>query len=158
MNPKKIKTPINPYSYVGIVYDKIKKENKFHENKEMPKKIISSFTVNEILSIVANHWGVEEYDIINETRKQERVDARYTFFAALKLKYDMNMGAIGQIVNNRHHTSVIHGLRAFHNRYHKIENFRRIADEVFAILGINYNGKKLTQSLERYESKNRKRP
>lgn len=158
MNPKKIKTPIPPYSYVGIMYDKIKKQNSFNEKIDKPKKVISQFTISEVLSIVANNWGVTEDDIIRNSRRQIHVDARFTFFAALKLKYEMDLGTIGEITNKRHHTSVIHGLRAFHNRYHAIDNFRRITDNIFCILGTDYGGKKLTHSLEPYESKKRKRP
>lgn len=153
----KIKKPISPYTYVGIMYDEIKKEINFNEKTGTKKKIISNFTIKEILSIVANQWGVTEDEIIGKTRKQTYVDARYTFFAALKLKYDMDLDTIGQHTNKRHHTTVIHGLRSFYNRYHGIDNFRRVSDNVFLILGMEYVGEKLTQSIEPFESKKRKR-
>jgi hypothetical protein len=154
MNPKKIKAPIPAYSFVGIMYDKVK-ANMGNENKQS-KKHANIITIREILYIVAQEWGVTEEDILFKSKKQIHVDARYTYFAALKLKYDMNLDMIGHAANKRHHTTVIHGLRCFYNRYHRIDSFRRIADNVFALLGLEYIGDKMTESLDKFENEKKR--
>jgi len=134
---------MHPYVYVGIHYKEIVKEPK----KVTPKLKKLRFTRAQILEIVANECEVTKEEIMSRSRRHTIVDARHLYFVALRLKFKLNLSAIGKLVNNRDHTTVIHGLKAFQDRYRLEEGYSERADRVFQQIYVNYDGRMLTNSI-----------
>jgi chromosomal replication initiator protein len=134
---------VHPYIFVGVHYQEIMET---YAKEVTPKKATKplKITQNEILQIVANECDVTVEDILSKSRKQNIVDARYICFAAFKLRCGLSLQDIGKIVANRDHTTVIHGLRSFHDRYTVEQHYKNTVDRVFEQIQIDYDGKKLT--------------
>jgi chromosomal replication initiation ATPase DnaA len=124
-------TKISPYSFPGIRFNDIP-NSMFKQHREKSFKDCEK----EILQIVAENCGVSVDDIISETRKKEVVDARHIYFASVKLKYRVSLKSIGETVGNRDHTTVIHGIRKFKERYETEELYQKLSDSIFERLGI----------------------
>lgn len=133
---------ISPYSYVGIVYDEIINNNK----KKKPKKIISEISKLQILEIISEECEVTVEQILSKTRKREVVDARYIYFAALKLKFNLSLENIGRMVGNRDHSTVMNGLTNFYNRFFLETNYKNMVNNIFIKIQVDYQGNKLTCS------------
>jgi len=131
---------ISPYCFPGLkeIPDFIKSNIPNLNQKKMNQK--------EILKIISEEFNVTVDDIISNSRKKETVNARYVYFAAMKLKYNKSLKDIGDSSVIRDHTTVIHGLKHFKYRYDNENNFKDIATKIFHILGIQYDGRKLTTS------------
>jgi chromosomal replication initiator protein len=132
-NPK-----ISPYTFPGIKSEFLPK-NLFIKQKKLNYKM----TQDSILEIVAEECGVSVDDILSTSRKRENVDARYIYFAAIKLKFRVTLKKMGEDIGNRDHTTVMHGLRMFNQRYVTEEGYKVISDRIMDKLGIEYDGRKV---------------
>jgi chromosomal replication initiation ATPase DnaA len=135
---------IHPYVFIGIHYNDIIKNH--NTSKKLKPSQSIKVTQVQILEIVAEECEVSVDDILSKSRRQPIVDARYLCFAALKLRYRLGLKDIGHIVDKRDHTTVIHGLRNFYNRFMYESIFRDKALRIFQKLEIDYRGEKLTES------------
>jgi chromosomal replication initiation ATPase DnaA len=104
-------------------------------------------THSEIINIVAEECEVSVSDILSKSRKQTIVDARYLCFAAIRLRHGLSLQDIGRLVSDRDHTTVIHGLKNFHNRYSTERRYRDMAKRVFEQIQIEYDGNELTSAI-----------
>lgn len=143
---RKKRRKIHPYVFVGIHYQEIMENAK---KLPAPKKSVNNFKVTQkqILDIVANECDITIGDLLSKSRKQNIVDARYICFAAIKLRCGLSLQDIGDIMDKRDHTTVIHGLRCFHNRYTTEKHYRDKADRVFEQIQIGYDGNQLTSAV-----------
>lgn len=129
---------VSPYSYVGIMYDDIMRQ----KDSAVEMRIVSDIAVHEVLRIVSEETGISEEDIISPCKRQEIVDARYIYFAALKHKFNLSLEKIGKMVGNRDHTTVINGLRRFEDRYKYEASYKRRANNVFVRINLQIDDTK----------------
>jgi chromosomal replication initiation ATPase DnaA len=134
-------TPPHPYVYIGVHYDEILKNTNKKERVSRPK-----ITKRQTLEIIANECDVTVESILSECRRHNIVDARYICFAALKLKYKLSLNSICKIAHRKDHTTIIHGLKTFRNRYIYEDNYRDTVKRIFELLYIQYDGEKLTMA------------
>jgi len=77
-----------------------------------PKKTLS---IKDVLSIVANYYGIEEKILYEKTRRKEIVKPRQIIMYILREDFNTSYPYIGQKLGGRDHTTVIHA-------YEKIKN------------------------------------
>lgn len=130
---------ISPYSFIGIFYKEI-----MQSNAGIKLKKSSKITKAQLASIISQECEVTEEQLMSKMRNASIVDARYIFFAALKLKFGYSLNIIGDVFNGVDHTTVMHGLKRFHERYHHQNSFRDKVVRVFEMADIDYDGEKLT--------------
>jgi chromosomal replication initiation ATPase DnaA len=132
------KSPIiSPYIYPGIRVDDLPKDI-----QEACIKKHCDTSQKKILKIVAHTFKVTEKEIISKSRKVVHVNARYLYYACIKLKYGLSSTIIGGHVD-RDHASVLHGFKEFANRYQLEFDYRNSCKQVFDTLSINYSRSKL---------------
>jgi chromosomal replication initiation ATPase DnaA len=127
---------ISPYVYPGVkrhLVDKIKYHFLFKPENSL-------LTKDEILEIVSVNTGVSVNDIVGHCRDGEMVMARYITFAMLRYKLDTSLVDIAKYLG-RDHTTIIHGLQSFVNRYKQEERYQVISNKVASVVGINIDEK-----------------
>lgn len=144
---KKMKEYISPYVFAGLKTT----EEKFLSQVMYERNRNKSTSHEEVLKVVSEEFGVTMEGIISKSRKKELVNARFAFFAALRIKMNINLTEIGKITSSRDHTSIIHGLQEFKNRYDTEDEFKKTVSRIFGMLNIKYNGEKLTESQYKYK-------
>lgn len=138
---------LNPYVFIGVNYQEIRKRYK-KDSRDKKTKHSFKITQNQIIDIVAKECDVTISEILSKSRKKEIVDARYLCFAAIKLRCGLSLEHIGNIMDNRDHTTVIYGLVSFHNRYKSEQHYKEKADRVFRIIQLDYDGSQLTTATD----------
>lgn len=113
---------ISPYVYPGIKNnEEYRKLRRFKRDK---------ITKEEILDIVAKNCCVSVTQILSRVRGREVIDARFIFVAVMKREFGHTLEHIGKILN-RDHTTIIHALEMFSDRYKQYDDYRDVADGVF---------------------------
>ena len=113
---------ISPYVYPGMKNtDEYKKLRRFKRDR---------ITKDEILDIVAKNCCVTASQILSRVRDREVIDARFIFVAVMKREFGHTLKHIGKILN-RDHTTIIHSLETFQDRYQQYDEYREVADGVF---------------------------
>ena len=113
---------ISPYVYPGM-----KNTDEYRKLKRFKRDRI---TKEEILSIVARNCCVNVSEIVSRIRKREVIDARFMFIAVLKTEFGHTLEHIGEFLG-RDHTTIIHALETFRDRYKQYEEYREVADGIF---------------------------
>jgi len=113
---------ISPYVYPGI------KNNEEYIKLRRFKR--DKITKEEILEIVAKNCFVTVPQILSRIRTREVIDARYIFAAVMRKEFNHNLTYIGNILD-RDHTTIIHALETFGDRYKRYDDYRDVADGVF---------------------------
>jgi chromosomal replication initiator protein len=99
---------ISPYVFPGIKKeDRPQTINKFKKNKITPI---------EILQIVGDYHSISVEDIIRKYNKREVSDARHMFCKIMKTEFKYSLESIGEILNGRDHTTIIHSINTFNDR------------------------------------------
>lgn len=78
---------------------------KIIKNNEKPKK---SASVDDVVGIVADFYGIEKEFIHQKTRRKEVVKPRQIVMYILREDFQMSFPTIGQRLGGRDHTTVIH--------------------------------------------------
>lgn len=113
---------ISPYVYPGMVNtEDYRKLRRFKRDK---------ITKEEILEIVAKNCCVSVPEILSRVRGREVIDARFIFVAVMKREFGHTLKHIGKILD-RDHTTIIHALEKFADRYKHYDEYREVADGVF---------------------------
>lgn len=113
---------ISPYVYPGVKnVEEYKKSKRFKRDR---------ITKEEILSIVAKNCCVTTSKILSRIREREVVDARHMYAAVLKFEFGHTYEHIGEILD-RDHTTIIHALETYRDRYKHYEDYRGVADGIF---------------------------
>ena len=68
-----------------------------------------------ILNAVAEEWGVTVAQIKSKSRKREYVEPRQIYCKLAKKFTGMPFAAIGQTLEGRDHTTVLHSIKTKHN-------------------------------------------
>jgi chromosomal replication initiator protein len=123
---------ISPYCFPGIKLDQNDKR-KFKSSVELSKYNMSK---EEILEIISQECDVSLSEILTRCRKKEVVNARFIFCAVMKKHFTYSLKRIGAIVH-RDHTSVIHALNEFNNRYKNEDIFKSTVNKIYNKIGID---------------------
>lgn len=88
------------------------------------KKISNNNTnYEDALSVIANMYSINVYDIIGSSRNSKYVLPRHIAMYILKTKYNLTYSKIGSILNGRDHTTIMNGCN-------KIESELKINEEL----------------------------
>lgn len=103
-----MKKRISPYVFPGIKRKYISKD--FNKSKR------SHISPIEILKIVAEHHFVTVEDVVRKNNKREVSEARHMYCAVLRNEFKYTFESIGDILNGRDHTTVIHSVNTVKDR------------------------------------------
>jgi len=122
---------VSPYVYPGLTIgqatkSQIKKNARYH--KLTLKK-------EEILEIISEECGVNVNDVMKKIRKSELVKVRHMYSAILRKYYGFSYPKIGEIMD-KDHTTIIHSVDAFKNRYKNEEDYRELTNKIYDRIGI----------------------
>ncbi len=103
---------------------------KIIKNNEKPKK---SASVDDIVSIVADFYGIEKESIHQKTRRKEVVKPRQVVMYILREDFQMSFPTIGQRLGGRDHTTVIHSCDKIKNDIKNNPSFSQEIDRIRTI-------------------------
>ena len=130
MSKKVIK--ISPYSYPGIKLSQKDRE----EFRNSQRSLRYRMSKDEILQIIADECMVSVGDIIDKTRKREVVNGRFIFCGIMKDYFGYSLKKIGEYVGDRDHTTIIHAVEKYHDRYENEDHFRNSVHIIYNKIGI----------------------
>lgn len=128
----KRKIVISPYVFPGLKLDQ-KDKRSLQSSLELVRKKISK---EEILDIISEEFGVRVSDIVNRSRKKETVNARFLFCGIMKRHFGHSLKSIGEMVDGRDHTSVIHAITECTYRMNHEDSYRECSNRVYKRIGI----------------------
>ena len=108
---------IHPYIYVGCV-----KHNKL--------MITPEIALNNIFTILNNVNGTTTKDIIGQSRKRHLVESRQMCFYILRKYYNLTFKRIGNLFDNRDHSTIIHGCDRHTDDYEYCYDYKKKFDYV----------------------------
>ena len=126
-------TSISPYIFPGL---KVTPQ----ERRRLKAKLnLFKFKLSkeEVMRIIGEECEVTPEQIIYRSRKKEIVNARFMFCGIMKLYFNYSLNSIGSMVDGRDHTSVIHAVTMFKDRYQHEDSFRDIVLNIYDKLGID---------------------
>ncbi len=123
---------ISPMVYPGLKLTQSERDKLNEKNRPLRYKI----SKETIMEIVAQECGVTIEDIINRSRKREKVDARHIFCAILKEHFGYKLEKIGQIVDGRDHTTIIHAVTTYKDRFKNEDAYKEKVLRIFNLIGI----------------------
>ena len=91
-----------------------------------------------ILKIIASEKKVNLEHILTKTRNSDIVEARFIYIKLVKQVYNMTKVSIGRELG-KDHTTIIHALKQFENRFKYEESFRHTTNKICVRLGIKLN-------------------
>ncbi len=94
--------------YLEEVFQKLNKGQKIiktREKKELPK------TMEEIVSAIADHYGLPLKDILGTSRSSQFMEARQVAMYCIKKYLKISLQQIGEYFSGRDHTSVLHATK-----------------------------------------------
>ena len=123
---------ISPYSYPGIKLSQKDRE----EFRNSQRSLRYRMSKDEILQIIADECMVSVGDIIDKTRKREVVNGRFIFCGIMKDYFGYSLKKIGEYVGDRDHTTIIHAVEKYHDRYENEDHFRNSVHIIYNKIGI----------------------
>lgn len=124
---------ISPYSFPGLKMAGISKETYPYLNYEK-----TLMTKQEIIDVVCKECNVTIEELASDCRKTEIVNGRKLLSGALKVKLNMTLVSIGEILGGRDHTTIRHQLLKFKDHYQYDECFRIRARLILSKLGVDF--------------------
>lgn len=125
-------TCVNPYVFPGLKLTQREREN-FKNNQRSLRYRISK---DEILEIIAEECCIKVSDIADRTRKREVINGRFIFCGIMKEHFGYSLKKIGEFVGGRDHTTVIHSIEKYHDRYQTEEHYRMMVNNIYNKIGI----------------------
>lgn len=125
-------TCVNPYVFPGLKLTQREREN-FKNNQRSLRYRISK---DEILEIIAEECCIKVSDIANKTRKREVINGRFIFCGIMKEHFGYSLKKIGEFVGGRDHTTVIHSIEKYNDRYQTEEHYRMMVNNIYNKIGI----------------------
>jgi chromosomal replication initiator protein len=123
---------ISPYSFPGLRLSQREKESFKNSQRSLRFRI----TKDEILQIIAYECSVSVTDIVTKTRKKEVVNGRFIFCGIMKEYFGYSLKKIGEFVGGRDHTTIIHSVEKYHDRYQNEEHYRFLVNNIYNKIGI----------------------
>lgn len=130
MSEKKV--TISPMVYPGLKFTSDEKKSFNEKNRPLRYRI----TKEEVMEVIAKECGVSTSDIVGRSRKREKVDARHIFCAILYQKFNYKLTKIGEIVDGRDHTTIIHAVSSYKDRFKNEDDYKDKVLRIFNTIGI----------------------
>jgi chromosomal replication initiation ATPase DnaA len=124
---------INPYSFPGLKMTGLSKEKYPYLTYEN-----YSVTRDEIIQLVCKECEVAVEDISSTCRKTEIVNCRKMLSAALKIKLNLSLVSIGELMGGRDHTTIRNLLLKFKDHCQYDDSFRQRARLILNKLGADF--------------------
>ena len=122
---------VSPYVYPGLTISPSTKS----EIKKNARYLKLTLKKEEILEIISEECGVNVNDVMKKIRKSELVKVRHLYSAILRKYYGFSYPKIGEIMG-KDHTTIIHSVDAFRNRYKNEEDYRELTNKIYNRIGI----------------------
>ncbi|MDD3112959.1 MAG: chromosomal replication initiator protein DnaA [Candidatus Izemoplasmatales bacterium] len=84
-------------------------------SKNISNKTLESSNFNNVLDIVSSYYNISTSDLLSKKRKKQYVFPRQVSMYILKELFDLTYKKIGQIFNNRDHSTVIYSIEQIAN-------------------------------------------
>ena len=124
---------ISPYSFPGLKMAGLSKDKYPYLSYE---KILMS--KQEIIDVVCKECDVTLEQLQSGCRKTEIVNGRKFLSAALKVKLNLTLVSIGELLGGRDHTTIRHQLLKFKDHCEFDESFRKRARMILNKLGSDF--------------------
>ncbi len=105
----------------GIVVSLLAHANVYNRDidLDLAKRIISKVvhcenkpvSIDEIIAVICNHFGVSTQDLYSKTRKSEVVQARQVAMYLAKQMTELSAAKIGTLIGNKDHATVLHACK-----------------------------------------------
>jgi chromosomal replication initiation ATPase DnaA len=125
---------ISPYSFPGLKMAGLSKERYPYLNY---KKTL--MTKEEIIEVICKEGNVTLEELSSGSRKSEIVNSRKLLSGVLKIKLNMTLVSIGQILGGRDHTTIRHQLLKFKDHCQYDDVFRLRARLILNKLGTDFH-------------------
>ena len=125
-------TRINPYVFPGLKLTQRERE----ELKNSQRSLRYRMSKDEILQIIAEECSIRVSDISDRTRKKEVVNGRFIFCGIMKEYFGYSLKKIGEFVGNRDHTTIMHSIETYKDRYQTEEYYRSIVNNIYNRIGL----------------------
>jgi chromosomal replication initiation ATPase DnaA len=124
---------ISPYSFPGLKMTGLSKEKYPYLTYEK-----YSVTRDEIVDLVCRECEVTVEQLTSVSRKTEIVNGRKILSAALKIKLNLSLVSIGEMLGGRDHTTIRNLLLKFKDHCQYDDSFRNRARLVLNRLGADF--------------------
>jgi chromosomal replication initiator protein len=124
---------INPYAFPGLKMTGLSKEKYPYITYEK-----YSVTRDEIVDLVCRECEVTVEQLTSVSRKTEIVNGRKILSAALKIKLNLSLVSIGEMLGGRDHTTIRNLLLKFKDHCQYDDSFRNRARLVLNRLGADF--------------------
>jgi chromosomal replication initiator protein len=125
-------TSISPYVFPGLKLD----EEDSRLLKSSFKHLKYKISKEDLLKIVADECGVTTSQIVSRIREREIVNGRFMYCAIMNMSFGYTLKKIGEIMDGRDHTTILHAVEAFKDRYRNEDTFRGSVNRIYRKLGI----------------------
>lgn len=90
----------------------------------------------DIIYTICNHLKLDIGAVLSLSRKRELVMCRQTCMHFIKTKTTLSLKAIGDILGNRDHSTIIYGIETFNDIFETDYKFRKIVFEIYKLLNV----------------------
>lgn len=66
---------------------------------------------HDILEAICHTWGISKNDLVSERRTADLIPPRHVAYALFKQLTRLSLPAVGRIMGNRNHTTILYGIR-----------------------------------------------
>jgi chromosomal replication initiator protein len=126
------KTFISPYVFPGLKLDGEDRRLVKSSFKHLKYKI----SKEDLLEMVAEECGVTTSQIVGRIREREIVNGRFMYCAIMNMSFGYTLERIGKLMDGRDHTTILHAVETFKDRYRNEEPFRITVNRIYEKLGI----------------------
>ena len=123
---------LSPYVFPGLKLTQKEREGLKNSQRSLRYKM----SKDEILEIIAEECSIKVSDISSKTRKTEVVNGRFIFCGVMKEYFGYSLKKIGEFVGGRDHTTIIHSIREYKNRYQNEEHYRHMVNNIYNKIGL----------------------
>jgi chromosomal replication initiator protein len=123
---------LSPYVFPGLKLTQKEREGLKNSQRSLRYKI----SKDEILEIIAEECSIKVSDIASKTRKTEVVNGRFIFCGVMKEYFGYSLKKIGEFVGGRDHTTIIHSIKEYKNRYQNEEHYRHMVNNIYNKIGL----------------------
>jgi len=124
---------LSSYVFPGLKLTQKERENLKNKQRSFRFRL----SKEEILEIIAEECSIKVSEIADKTRKREVVNGRFIFCGIMKEYFGYSLKKIGEFVGGRDHTTIIHSIEKYHDRYQNEENYRFLVNNIYNKIGIN---------------------
>ena len=123
---------LSPYVFPGLKLTQKERESLKNSQRSLRYKI----SKDEILEIIAEECSIRVSDILSRTRKTEVVNGRFIFCGVMKEYFGYSLKKIGEFIGKRDHSTIMHSIREYKNRYQNEEYYRSMVNNIYNKIGI----------------------